>query len=70
MQFRFSRIIWMWIVLLPHDHRDATRLTLGDPALIVFVIPLGETRCFTQFTRSRYIHNLNCGMPAVLADNN
>ena len=47
MQFFFDGGIWIRIMFLPHDHRDATRFTLGNPALVVFVIPLGETRRFT-----------------------
>ena len=41
---------------LPHDHRNATGLTLRDPTQIILVIPLGKSSCFAELTLRYLIH--------------
>jgi hypothetical protein len=37
-------------VVLPHDHGGIAHFTISHPADLIFVIPLGETSSFTEFT--------------------
>jgi hypothetical protein len=60
----FNFVTWLRIMGLPHDHRNATRLTLSHPAQIILVIPLGESGgfaefAFSHFTRLHRVHDDN-----------
>ena len=39
---------WRSVVDAPHDHRHETNFTVGNPAEIVFVVPLGYGRGFAE----------------------
>lgn len=53
-------LLWgVRVVSFPYDHRDVAGLTLGDPALIVLVEPLGHPVSGTQLTVNR-CHASHC----------
>ena len=57
------------VVSFPHHHRDEARLALGDPALVVLVVALGERRGLAQLAAGVSIRIVAVGHSCIMTRN-
>ena len=57
---RLHRVVRVGVVRSPDNHRDRTQFALGDPTLVIFVIPSCQPGRLTQFAHRR---NCTCQHP-------